>query len=136
MNSRVSPVAAGVAGAVWIAVAGIMYRPDGSTALPIGCPFKRLTGFDCPGCGSTRALGALTHLDLRAALDHNALVPLALGFVVVSWVLWTWASFTDRPVPTLVKGPGAILSIGALLVGFAVLRNLDAGRWLASGISQ
>jgi hypothetical protein len=136
VSSRVGPVAAGAAGSAWIAAAGLMYRPDGSTALPIACPFKRLTGLDCPGCGSTRALGALTRLDLRAAFDHNALVPIALVFVVVSWALWTWATWTDRPVPTLVKGPGAILSIGALLVGFAVFRNLDSGTWLASGISR
>jgi Protein of unknown function (DUF2752) len=136
MTSRVTPLAVGAAGAVWMAAAGLMYRPSGSTALPIGCPFKRLTGLDCPGCGSTRSLGALMHLDLAAALDHNVLVPFALAFVVVSWAVWTRSTWIDRPTPALVRGPGAIMAIGAVLVGFAVVRNLDVGAWLASGLSS
>lgn len=135
MTSRVVPIAAGAAGAAWIVAAGLMYRSSGSTALPIGCPFKQLTGLDCPGCGSTRALGALTRLDLGAALDHNLLVPFAFVFVVASWALWTWSTWTDRPTPVLVRGPGAIMTIGVVLIGFAVVRNLDVGVWMASGLS-
>lgn len=136
MTTRFAPLAAGAAGVVWMATARLTYSPDGVSSLPIGCPFKRLTGLDCPGCGSTRSLGALAHLDLGAALDHNVLVPIALVFVVVSWVLWTWSTWADRPTPALVRGPGAIMTIGLVLVGFAVVRNLDVGVWFASGLSS
>jgi hypothetical protein len=136
MTPRILPLVAGTAGAAWLAAAGLMYSPSGSTALPIACPFKRLTGLDCPGCGSTRSLGALAHLDLRAAFDHNVLVPFALVFVVASWAVWTWSTWADRPTPALVRGPGAIMTIGVVLVGFAVVRNLEVGAWLASGLSS
>jgi hypothetical protein len=122
-------------------MAGVLYRPDGVSAARVvgsgvGCPFKHLTGLDCPGCGSTRALGALTRLDIGAALDHNVLVPFALVFVMVSWALWTVATWRSRPTPALVRGPTAILAIGLVLTAFAVVRNLDAGEWLESGIAS
>jgi hypothetical protein len=117
-------------------MAGVLYRPDGVSAGGVGCPFKHLTGLDCPGCGSTRSLGALTRLDLGAALDHNVLVPFALVFVTVSWVLWTVATWRSRPTPALVRGPTAILAVGLVFIAFTVVRNLDSGEWLASGIAS
>lgn len=43
-----------------------------------GCPFHAVTGWPCPACGSGRALAALTHGELLAALAWN---PLAVGAV-------------------------------------------------------
>lgn len=135
-STRLAPVAVGVAGSAWIALAGIAYRPAGAVGLSIGCPVAHFTGLDCPGCGSTRSLGALVRLDPAAAVDHHALVPIALVFVVTSWALWTWSRWSLRPTPTLIRGPVAILTVAAVLVAFTVLRNLDAGAWLASGLSS
>jgi hypothetical protein len=134
-STRLAPIAVGAAGSAWIALAGIVYRPQGAAGLSIGCPVAHFTGLDCPGCGSTRSLGALVRLDPAAAFDHNALVPIALGFVVASWALWTWSRWSARPTPALVRGPVAIMAIAAVLVAFTVFRNLDAGAWLASGLS-
>jgi hypothetical protein len=124
-----------VAGAAWIATAAVVYRPQGSV-LPIACPFHELTGLDCPGCGSTRALGALARLDLASAFDHNLLVPVALVAVVVSWVLWVRSAWTGRVAPALVRGPTAIIGIGIAVTAFAVVRNVEAGSWLASGLAS
>jgi hypothetical protein len=126
---------AGLVGAGWIATAGVLYRPEGGV-LPIACPVHAATGLDCPGCGSTRALGALTRLDPVAALDHNVLVPIAFVFVVVTWVLWVRATWTGRAAPVLVRGPAAIVAVGVLIVAFTIVRNLDAGSWLASGLAS
>ena len=136
MSNRLVPVAVGAAGSAWIAFAGIAYRPEGAAGLSVGCPVAHFTGLDCPGCGSTRSLGALIRLDLAAAFDHNALVPIALVFVVVSWVLWTWSRWSARPTPALVRGPVSIVAIAVVLVAFTVVRNLDGGAWLASGLSS
>ena len=136
MSNRLVPVAVGAAGSAWIAFAGIAYRPEGAAGLSVGCPVAHFTGLDCPGCGSTRSLGALIRLDPVAAFDHNALVPIALVFVVVSWVLWTWSRWSARPTPALVRGPVSIVAIAVVLVAFTVVRNLDGGAWLASGLSS
>lgn len=39
----------------------------------IGCPIKFFTGISCPGCGMTRAWGALLHLDFAKAFYYHPL---------------------------------------------------------------
>lgn len=133
--SRWASVGAGVLGAGWITAAALAYRPEGS-ALPVACPVHQLTGLDCPGCGSTRSLGALFRLDPVAAFDHHLLVPVAVVFVALSWALWVRSAWTGRTAPALVRGPTAICAVGVLLVAFAVVRNLEGAAWLASGIAS
>lgn len=41
------------------------------------CPFLRLTGFPCPGCGMTRAYKSLLAGDLSAAFAYHPLFALA-----------------------------------------------------------
>ncbi len=40
-----------------------------------------LTGWDCPGCGSQRAIHALLHGELRQAFFHNPLMTLSLPYL-------------------------------------------------------
>lgn len=42
------------------------------------CIFKSLTGLDCPGCGSQRALHALLHADIISAWRFNAMLVLSI----------------------------------------------------------
>ena len=52
-----------------------------TTGLGVACPFRALTGWDCPLCGGTRMGAALLHGDLVVAFLAN---PLALiGLVVL-----------------------------------------------------
>jgi len=77
------------------------------------CFFHRLTGFYCPGCGTTRALYSLLHLDWRASLSANVLfLPqvLILLLCLLRRKLITRAPF--------------YFSLIALLLLFAILRNL------------
>ena len=49
------------------------------------CPHYYLTGQECPFCGMTRGFVAITHLDLKSALDFNLGTPLIyLAFVYLS----------------------------------------------------
>ncbi len=62
------------------------------TRLPTACPFKRIFGMDCYGCGMTRAVSAFLHGNFGTALTYNrgvlfivpllaalALLPVGLG---------------------------------------------------------
>ena len=53
----------------------ILYRFDPSTAgfFP-PCMFHELTGLQCPGCGTTRALHHLLHGDVAGAFRLNAML--------------------------------------------------------------
>lgn len=45
------------------------------------CPFYLLTGFECPGCGSQRALYQLLHLNIVQAFRYNALFVISIPFL-------------------------------------------------------
>lgn len=65
------------------------FNPE-ETALFPKCPFYVLTGWQCPGCGSQRALHALLHLDIGRAFHYNALLVASLPLVAILLISeWT-----------------------------------------------
>jgi len=77
------------------------------------CFFHLITGLYCPGCGNTRALYALLHLDWRASLAANVLfLPLSL---ILALCLLQRRLITRAPF---------YFSLIAVLLLFAILRNL------------
>lgn len=94
------------------------------------CPFRLLTGLECPGCGAGRAVVSLAAGDLPAAFDHNPLFVTLLPILFVSLLMLAagrvpplerpgWA----RPLLFLVAGFWALR-----LLPFDALGFLDAGR--------
>ncbi len=97
------------------------------------CPWLAVTGTYCPGCGTTRALHALTHLDIVGAAQMNILLLAVLPFLAHAYVRWLHRAFrpSDEP-PGQVSQFWAWLLLGAVLV-FWVVRNLPFGVLLAPG---
>lgn len=114
-KSKWLSAAAKFAAAVFVLVA---------VSFTVGCPFNRLTGLKCPGCGITRMILSLLRLDFKTAFFYNpavfCLVPL-------------WAAAFCAFVPLKMKGKedtaksiknaAAYFSI-AVLVIFGVARNI------------
>ena len=54
------------------------------------CPFKLITGLNCPGCGIQRAIYALMHGEIKEAIHYNYYLlysgPYAASFLLV-WLL-------------------------------------------------
>ena len=94
------------------------------------CPFFALTGEFCPGCGSLRAMHALTHGDVAGAAGLNVLALASLPLLAVIWLRWTRRTWTGarraRPAP-----PALIWAMAAGVLVFAVVRNLPFGAALA-----
>ena len=90
----------------------------------IGCPFHKLTGLQCPGCGNSRAAMALLRLDLSASFHYNLLFFPQIGYI--AWVyLYSCVSYLNGkrftytpPVPVV----DAIFLVVCLLWG--IIRNL------------
>lgn len=64
-------------------------------ALP-ACPVKRLTGWPCPGCGTTRAALAWAELDPAAAFAANPLAAAGWALLVAGGLAAALASFGGR----------------------------------------
>lgn len=45
------------------------------------CPFYYLTGFQCPACGTQRALYHLAHLQVREAITYNPFLFVSLPYL-------------------------------------------------------
>jgi Protein of unknown function (DUF2752) len=81
------------------------------------CPFKLLTGWNCPLCGGLRMVHDVLHGDLVASINDNvfALVGLPL---LAAWILWRRRNGRPAlPIPTVVM-------IVALTIAWTVARNL------------
>lgn len=81
-----------------------------------GCPFRALTGWDCPGCGGLRMTHDLLHGDLAAAATDNVFALIGLPLLAV-WLLVRWR----RGQPLM--PPAATVTFIALVVTWTVMRN-------------
>lgn len=115
-----TPVTVGVAAAAASAVVAVV-DPNAPGRYPL-CPFRWVTGLDCPGCGALRAVHALTHGEFGMAADQNVVVVALLPVLVAGWVLWLARTSAGRPAPTL--PPAAGYAVAVSLAVFWVARNL------------
>jgi hypothetical protein len=118
-----------VAGCAYIA----LVDPNRSTLFP-QCPLRAMTGLDCPGCGMTRAVHALTGGDVVRALDHNLLLVVVLPLLLWAYANWT-AGLLGVTLPTPRWRPWMGWAAAAAFFGFLVIRNLPAFSWLGSDYS-
>ena len=92
------------------------------------CMLYRTTGLHCPGCGCQRAIHHLLNGRLLLALQHNAMLIIALP-----WLLWEAVRasllYLKLPVPRFMKrrwrfsGKQAMLIVVAV-TAFWLLRNV------------
>jgi len=87
------------------------------------CPFRLVTGMQCPGCGSTRAFYQLLHLHPIAAFKFNPLMILTLPFIVYGFLGFTRSALTGRPQRRLFIPPIYLWAWLFLLIFFWVFRN-------------
>jgi hypothetical protein len=87
------------------------------------CLFRALTGWQCPGCGGTRALYQLLHLHLGEAMRLNALVTILAPVALAWFVYWYWTVMRKGYGPSLrISRPVAVCLYLIVLV-FTVSRN-------------
>lgn len=91
------------------------------------CPLKAATSLDCPGCGLTRSVSSLVHLEFTKAFHYNLFVlPLLLG-----WIVFTIGFFLPhRQKEQFLKQLGAFerktgfgIFFFILLATYGILRN-------------
>lgn len=122
-------------GAVAVGSVGVLAVRDPNATGSYGfCPFRALTGWDCPFCGGLRGTYALLHGDVPAALDHNILLPGLL--VAIAVIGWRWWRGSMPSWPTASRGTRFwVVAPIVLLCVFWVARNLPMLSYLRSGTS-
>ncbi|QZE15207.1 DUF2752 domain-containing protein [Halosquirtibacter laminarini] len=58
--------------------------PQRSNMFP-KCTFLQLTGLQCPGCGSQRAIHQLLHGNIMEACRYNTFVIIAIPYILLGW---------------------------------------------------
>ena len=81
------------------------------------CPFRLLTGWNCPGCGGLRMTHDLLHGDVAAAVVDNVFMLVGLPILAL-WLIVRWR--TTRPL--LPRAAVIVMIVAA--VGWTVIRNL------------
>ena len=109
--------------AALIALYLALYRLTGG--MMAACPLKWLTGWSCPGCGSQRALMALTRGDFPEALTVNLLLPAAAVYLALLWTGYVWddSPRIGRMRRTITSAP-ALAGAAAVIIIWFVVRNL------------
>lgn len=98
--------------------------------LPLGeksgglCPFRRLFGLSCPGCGTTRALLACLRLDVCGALRYNLLLPVELGYLVWVYAVTALTYLRTGRISYEPRRPAADLAVLTAVLVWWVVRNL------------
>lgn len=87
------------------------------------CIFRRLTGLQCPGCGSQRFLHAILHGDIHAALRANALL-LPLIPYLFFWGAVEISPSRNQRLRRALNSIPAIISILAIIIIWGVARNI------------
>ena len=97
------------------------------------CPWLAVTGTYCPGCGTMRAVAALTHADLLGALQMNIMLLAFLPFLVWAWSKWLYRIFRPPEYPPPMPRPVWLWLMLVGILGFWLVRNLPFGAFLAPG---
>ncbi len=109
-------LATGAAAAGALACVGIADPHNRGSLFP-ACPFKLLTGWNCPACGGLRMTHDLLHANLPAAVVDNVFllagIPALLG-----WFLWRRSS-GKAPVTR-----AAVVVVIVAIVAWTVIRNV------------
>ena len=93
------------------------------TGLSIPCIIRKLTGFMCPGCGTTGMCLALLRLDFKAAFEYNEAVFCMLPFLafVIGRLIYLYIRYDRRQDKA--TNIMCYVMIGILVI-WGVLRNI------------
>jgi len=95
----------------------------GKTGIFPSCLFRSLTGFQCPGCGSTRAMHQLLHGHVVAAFELNPFFLLAIPFLLYALIRYSVVVMRGGVPRQNTLPPPYIYALFFIVVSFWIFRN-------------
>ena len=87
------------------------------------CPWNKITGTICPGCGTIRGIQQTVNGNMYGLLQNNPLAMLSLPFLSVSFYsLFTQGVFGYKPISVFLS-KNEILFIFVIIISYWILRN-------------
>lgn len=90
----------------------------------IPCLFHEITGLLCPGCGITRMILSILHLDFKSAFQYNPVIfvfsPVIIYFIIRLYVSWLKSKSYKL---SLFENIVVYIMLIVLLI-FGIIRNL------------
>ena len=102
-----------------------LYSPEATGYYP-RCPFHFLTGLNCPGCGSLRALHAVLHGRLVEAFCCNPLLMACLPIVGTWLAVRVFGALALNRTLELRLPSSVSFAIALAVVLFFIARNMPA----------
>ncbi len=90
------------------------HKPD--SVFPV-CPFRLLTGWNCPACGGLRMVHDVLHGNLAAALSDNVFLLVGIPVLVGCVLLRRRSGKTPLPLP-------AAATVVIAMLAWTVVRNM------------
>jgi hypothetical protein len=87
------------------------------------CPWYKLTGTYCPGCGTIRGIQSVLNGNIFGLLENNPLAALALPFLGLSLVSLSFQSFVGYKPSHLFLSKNEIWCILLIIILYWGLRN-------------
>jgi hypothetical protein len=114
--------------ALLLMAGGLLWRfpPQESRWYP-QCPFYAATHWLCPGCGGTRALYQMLHLNFGQALQWNALVTVCAPLFLAGFFFWYYTVMRDHRSPGIHLPRGVVVGSYVIVILFVIIRNLGTG---------
>ncbi len=100
--------------------------------LYIPCPIYKLTGYYCPGCGITRMLNSLIHLEFYQAFRYNAFIFILFPIFILYFILQLRSHYTNKDNIMNTKQFNKFWYILIILaIIFGIIRNIPLFAYLA-----
>lgn len=103
-----------------------VHNPESSSHFP-KCPFRLITGYLCPGCGSQRAIHYLLNLELNKALSANALLVYSIPVIILLFLIERFNGkyeLTQRLHAVFFHGIFILSYLGVILIWW-ICRNIS-----------
>ena len=96
-----------------------------TTDFRILCPFRYVTGLDCPGCGVSRVILSYLKLDFKTAFYTNPVITVILPILFVDFIYYKYHYVVHDNKKDFNKLENIVLyiMIGALIL-YAVIKNI------------
>lgn len=115
-----------VLGAVAAVALCFYYLDPSSHAFYLPCPLQTLTGLECPGCGSQRALHQLLHGNFHAAVRLNPLFVTLLPLLIWYGARTLLRKSSGLELPIVCSGRAWVWVLVIVIVTFGIYRNVHA----------